>query len=713
MGKKNLFFLGIVLLQALACPAQTTYDARNGGSVYPHGVYRILNIYVNIVYDQTPERDPFFGQQTPNWEAGDPDKLNDHPPVYLDRFLDTGRYAQPRGIMTRLFAEASLGHFILLGDFVVVNIRQSEIAPGQKGRDFGNADVIRSALRKIEQLGGVKTIYGHNRIADYDRFEKGNPGQPKKMQPNGKPDIVMFCMRNTTRGTDARGKSFNYGQHKNGEGNAYEGNACSKCSLLMEGQYMNNEITTSQNVGVNDMSQVYKNISFHEFAHCLFGGNGFHTSGGNHFGTGNAAVFMGLQGGYGLMGGANSSLICVNGYERWRMGWLDTISNPEGWAISANGRKGDISRADGPQQFQLRDFISTGDALRIQLPYTDAGAENQYLWLENHQVGRNNKLDFLQYSNEDACRPAGRPGIYAYVQVGKDRLQGGNPGDVYPGDQTDNLRMLTAKGNWDMRLEGLHDTVKCIAWNAAQPSVSYRRENPFCGANDLQSLMFDVSGKAEKIDAKTLCTYPWILRNAGLSGNSLPFMGDDETAFAGRQALDMCSNPAAVNVITCYTSQYNANFTPHKKSNNKNIYLSGLSIEMAPMSDGVMQVDVRWDDYHARRNARWTGPVVLKEQLIVDPGVTLTLDQNETPVQFERDSISGYFSPITTLRCESGSSLMLKAKSKLVLDRNSQLILREGSTLILEKKSKLILKRGSKLLIDGGKVIRQGKIIEK
>lgn len=698
MVKRVVLLVVIVLLQASVCAAQKMYDARNGGSVYPHGVYRILNVYVNIVYDQTPERDPFAGLDTPNWEPGDPDKLNDHPPVYLDRFLDTGRISEPRGVMTRLFAEASLGHFILLGDFMVVNVRQSEITPDKPGRDFGNAELIRAAIRKSEQLGGVQTIYGHDRLADYDVFERGNPGQPKKMEPNGLPDIVMFCMRNTTRGADARGNAYNYGQHKTGEGNAYEGNACSKCQWLFGGVKVSNEITTSQNVGVLDMSQVYKNISFHEFAHCLFGGNGFHTSGGNHFGTANAAVFLGLQGGYGLMGGANSSLVCVNGYERWRMGWVDTTANPKGYEITANGENGDLRRKDSEQRFLLRDFITTGDALRILLPYKDEGSENQYLWLENHQVGRNGKIDFLQYSNEDACRPAGRPGIYAYIQVGKDKLQGKNPGDVYPADQTDNLRMLTSKGNWDMRLDAFADTLRCIAWNSAQAALSYKRANAFCGYNDLQTQLFDTSGRAARIDVKTFCTFPWTIRRAGIPESALPFMGDDETAFTGRQRMDMCSNPAAVNVITCYTTQYDARFAEHKKIDNSHIYLSGLSVEMLPAANGAIEIVIRWDDYHARRDARWTGPIVLKEQLIVDEGVRLTLDQNETPLQFDRDSVSGYFSPVTTLVCESGSSLILKKRSRLVLDRNSQLILRPGSRLILEKKSKIVEKRGGRIV---------------
>lgn len=712
-GMVRMFLLVLLMFTAVLSNAQQTYDSRKGGSVPAHGTYRILNFYINIVYDQTPERDPYYEKDTPNWQPGNPDLLNDHPPVYLLNLLDTG-YAgkRPHGLMSRLFYEASLGHLILLGDFVVVNIRQSEITPVKKGADFGFQDVILAAYNKIDQLGGLKTVYGHDDLADYDLFEKGAYGLDKKAGPNGKIDMIMFCIRNSVR-QEGPGKTlYNYGQNNPGEGNSYENNACGKCSLPLGGGYVKNEITTVQNVGVDDNSLWLKNIAFHEFAHCLFGGNGFHTSGGNHFGTADAAVFTGLQGGYGLMGGANSSLVCVNGYERWRMGWIDTTGNPQRYDIAVNNANGDLTKADGPGTFVLRDFITTGDALRIRLPYVDPGAEAQYLWLENHQVGKNGMLDFLHYSNIDPCRPAGAPGIYAYIQVGKDRLTGPKTQDVYPSNQADNLRMLTSKGNWDMNLDNLYDTTFCISWNAVHPAESYKKENAFCGYNDLQSHCFDTTGNAARINGRTVCTYPWIIRRHGIPETALPFMGDDQTAFSGHSIIDLSSNPAAVNVVTHYTQQYNMQFSTAKKTNNKTLYLSGLSIEMTPRANGEVMVDIRWDQYHIRHSTRWTGTIVMKEQLTLDRGATLWLDQNESPDQLERDTLSGFFSPVTTFTCERGSVFEAAKKSRIILDRNSRWIIRSGAKVVLG--GKLILEAGTQVVVEEGAVFEnKGKIIER
>lgn len=78
----------------------------------------------------------------------------------VDNAINTG-YIQSYGYMGD---QSSLGHLIMLGDFVVVNIRQSEITPAKPGSNFGTAEVIRAALTKINSSGGLKTIYGHDHL---------------------------------------------------------------------------------------------------------------------------------------------------------------------------------------------------------------------------------------------------------------------------------------------------------------------------------------------------------------------------------------------------------------------------------------------------------------------------------------------------------------------------------------------------------------------
>jgi hypothetical protein len=108
--------------------------------------------------------------------------------------------------------------------------------------------------------------------------------------------------------------------------------------------------------------------------------------------------------------------------------------------------KSDTIKANGTATFYLRDFISTGDAVRILLPYTDAGALNQYIWLENHRLKINNgKEDYPAYW-ERPCKDDGTPGIYAYYQVGKDIRESTLYSVLLP-DYTDHLVPICADGS--------------------------------------------------------------------------------------------------------------------------------------------------------------------------------------------------------------------------------------------------------------------------
>lgn len=99
-------------------------------------------------------------------------------------------------------------------------------------------------------------------------------------------------------------------------------------------------------------------------------------------------AFLNIQGGYGLMGAANSGLVGCNGYERWRMHWKHLQSIDYISARNANNVQSvvsDISQEDGNLTFLLRDFVTYGDAVRVKLPYKDSiTSSNQYIWLENH-----------------------------------------------------------------------------------------------------------------------------------------------------------------------------------------------------------------------------------------------------------------------------------------------------------------------------------------
>jgi len=711
---KHLVLLLILLVLPSFGMAQQVFSSKNGIDIPPAIQMRMLNIFINIIYDQTPERDPLLNNKEHPWHAGQANSVNTNVPLFLKKYMDPDlTNDEPQGMITKYYYESSLGNFLCLGDFIMVDVAQSAITPQNPGANFSAFDLINAAITIINKNGGVRTVFGHDSVSDYDFFERGRAGLPKKTEPNGKIDFVQFVFRNSGRTFDGGKQLYNYGQNNPGEGNYIPGGLGKNKLLKFGNQYYENEMTSFQNLGMTELLHMTKTIVIHEFAHSLLGGNDFHTSGGNHYGTYGACPFIGLQGGWGLMGGYGASLISCNAYERWRLGWLSKQYNPHAFPISANQASADITRDMGTQSFILRDFVSTGDAIRIKLPYIDEGSSNQYIWLENHQVSRNNKYDYLSFSTTSECRDQGLPGIYAYLQVGRDILESEKLADIYPSYDTDNLKVISAKGNWDREIVSMTDTVNCVAWHSVNHSESCVRPNPMSGYVDEQSHFFETQGN--RITDKTYTDFPWIVYRKGIRYDNLPYLGDNYDAFTDGAAMDIGTNPSPTNALTYYVSQGGRKFVPYKRANTRHIYLTGLSISMSDMKNGTFKVDIRWDDYTIKNNTRWTGNIILKEKLILQNGKTIQLDQNYTPNQLHRDSLSGCFAPLTTFTAEPSSEIILQKNSKLLIDNNSTLILEESSKLVLEKKSQLVLKNGAQLIIRKGAVIHNngGKIVNK
>src|SRR5690606_30956583 len=111
--------------------------------------------------------------------------------------------------------------------------------------------------------------------------------------------------------------------------------------------------------------------------------------------------------------------------------------------------------------FVLRDFVPSGDALRIRMPFLPEGEYPQWLWIENHQTEARNgcPTDRFQYEGPGmpCVRPAA-PGIYAQMQVDKDQRSGSN---IY-GGYADYLRPVLANGNFDRQLRGDTITFQCL-----------------------------------------------------------------------------------------------------------------------------------------------------------------------------------------------------------------------------------------------------------
>ena len=405
------------------------------------------------------------------------------------------------------------------------------------------------------------------------------------------------------------------------------------------------------------------------------------------------------------MGATGSGLVGCNGYERWRMHWKHPQSTDYIAAQNANNSQSvvsDISITDGPQSFLLRDFVTYGDAVRIKLPYKDgSSSSNQYIWLENHQVGMNNKLDYLQYSNMYLCRPQGLPGIYAYYQVGRDILTS-DQGNVWDINHRDNLKVISAEGYYDY--EKIDDTynMNCVAYGEVSYVLQRGTDNPFCGGQDQQSHLFPSTS-----DSLLMVTHEYSMWRKVIGNDSidfLPCIGDNLDAFSTHTAINMGTNPSTCNTRTFHsanTSYTSPIYAYHSELNTRKTYLSGLGIEMIPQGMNYL-VNIRWDDFDIKNDTRWTGDVVLKDTAILTIGKTVTLAQNRTVAQNTRDSKTGLFDKSTLLTCVEGSYFQQNSGSQMLLTEGSSLVLDSGSTYVLQDSASMLVQEGCSLIVRKG-----------
>jgi len=428
--------------------------------------------------------------------------------------------------------------------------------------------------------------------------------------------------------------------------------------------------------------------------------------------------FLSYQYGYSIFA-TRISLESCTGYERWRLHWKHPATPDYITAHNAANTdyvNSDISKANGNLSFTLRDFVTDGDAIRIKLPYKDDNASNQYIWLENHKIGSNNKLDFLHWSDNPAndCRPKGAAGIYAYYQIGRDILSGRSD-EVWHDNERDNLRMMPAEGYWDFAIHKV-DTYRlgCISWEPYSHYFSRETANSFCGYHDMES-QFHADNTDNILMRKH--QYPMIRKKIGNQFiDSLVSNGDNRDAFSTHTKINMATNPSTCNAKTYYNNTASGmstfEFTAHAHRNNQTTYLTGLSIEMIPQSNKDVKVNIRWDDYDITNNARWAGKISNMEQVNLVSGNTIELVQNRTPAQFERDPVSGLFAPPTVLTCEQNSIFTQQPNTSVIVSEKSKLVLKNESVYTISQKATLIVEAGCMLEIEDGAILNLDGLLE-
>lgn len=652
----------------------------NGWYLSPHGTIRVLVIFAEVEYDKDPKLDPQPVAKK-EWPKGEL-------PAWRDDLFDPFPTDEPRAQVTRYYHETSLGQFLVLGDYLdtLVTVRES----GQHGlRDWSAM-----AWEEANKLGTLHTAHGLS-MEDFDLWtDCRSPGMPKINRPD-KPhsyDHVMVIWRNSHVLT-------------HGQGSTDAGSA---------GLLFGFPSDTQSRFGA--MNGLPFAILKHEFNHLLLGGNNFHSGGGN------APIFAGyfipVQGGWSMMGAANSSLMTASAWDRDRLGWMPEGSRHRIRAHSLAGEEvnGDLDPLAGDTGiFVLRDFVPTGDALRIRMPFLPEDEYPQWLWLENHQTkARNGSPTDVFHYEELGCVHAAIPGIYAQMQVDKERKEG----EGIFGGHADYLAPVLANGNHDWHLRG--DTIRfeCL-WGGRDVPYELKEAwaNPLTGLYEQEFPLFDRNGDGRLVRKEHIV--PRIGFHNGKLVDDGGFLGSARQVFTpqGNRRIAMGTNPSSANRLTLVTGAA-AEVNKGRKPDNRTVYLNGISIElMEQRGDGGITVRVKAGDTRLTGDVRWCADSIVLPPLkgfqgtalTMAAGKTLTIDRSGTPTRLDRqvdDRDRSWFSPPTRFTLAAGASAVFERKSRLRLLNNSVMHIMPGTVLTMDRKAKLDVAAGSRIIVHEGATLR-------
>ena len=550
----------------------------NGKSLPASGTLRVLLVFAEIEYDLHPNLDPLDPVKgTKGWVKGEL-------PTWKDDMFDPHPLANPKARMTKFFSDCSFGNLKILGDYYdgIVTVKESSV------KQISQYHILNQWVVKKISEGEFKT--GNNlKIEDFDLWTMTKMGHPKITPSNDDPllfDHVMVIYRNYNRQPDGTGRAAP------GRFGKFFGFNTDSYSIF--GAY----------------ERLPFNMARHEFIHLVLGDNNFHAGGGQSFGTN---YFLPLQGGWSILGAANSSFMICSAWDRDRLGW---VGPDKKYSLSAHNEKGqevitdlDATKLEDEGIYILRDYVSTGDALRIKLPGIPENEYQQWIWIENHQTKAFNKSEFdsFQYSHIK-CVDEPVPGIYSYMQVDKEVKEGPN---LYSG-YGDYIRAIPATGMYDFQFT--EETIKnrCVnngMYQAFIKSTDY--ENPLSGNHMLEFPVDDLDGNGS-ISSKEMKVIA-IEKVGSEFIYKLPYLGHAEMAFTleGNNTLGIGTNPSTANMYTLVSGEPGTRGgllgkDGFAKPNNRAIYLNGVSIKlMENLSGGRIKVQIKFNETEISQNTRW------------------------------------------------------------------------------------------------------------
>lgn len=151
------------------------------------GTYRVLSIFINIIYDGTYS---VFNPNISNgwWPINNIEGVNSTDLTsYFNDVFDLYDLKPRSGYFTRFISDCSFDSLIIISDFTSVEINASRINSSPGG---GYLNIANATIKYINDNGGLQTKNTHNSISDYDKAS----GVYKTT--NNKIDYIVFMVRN-------------------------------------------------------------------------------------------------------------------------------------------------------------------------------------------------------------------------------------------------------------------------------------------------------------------------------------------------------------------------------------------------------------------------------------------------------------------------------------------------------------------------------------
>ncbi|MCA1763692.1 MAG: T9SS type A sorting domain-containing protein [Flavobacteriales bacterium] len=671
--------------------------SENGWHIPTQGVYKILIIYAEVAYTSSNDfLDPDPSGST-NWPINDI-------PTWADDLVDQTSLTNPQGYLSKYFREASSGNLEVIGDYLEGPSNNGVFTVNYSGT-LANPDLTGPLATVINTAMGTSFLSssGQTNASYFDNFSDSQEYQVKTTPSTDSPssiDHVMVVWRNHPKynGGNAMASGGSFGNITGHPSDTW-------CQLGAK----------------NGVMPTF--IPRHELGHLVLGNNSYHCAGG---GNQVENYWIPATGGHSMMGSFGSALLSWNGWDRYRLGW-DASGNSH--LISARNSTGttevsgdlDASNPSDAGTYVLRDFVETGDAIRIKLPFIDSDNEfEQWLWLENHRTKAYNANEFDQFTFQPSttCVDDADWGLTISMQIDREE----KCGDPLPTGYIDYYRQLSADGMWERDFEPpILD--QCTGWSDVNRS-SRLLPNPLTGYGDVDGypLKLDASPNMSQNEQKAVNAdfvagnYEYKLFS---NGNPRQFFKS-----SGNDKMTISTNPSSAAQMNLVGRD-----APVATKNLRKIYLNGVSIKILEMQpNGYIKVEIKFDEVNIQNDVRWCAPEIVLNpisspsgySLNVESGHTLTLDHGtaatrmNSPITFEGEDV--YTSP-TVMQIKSGATLNLESGSELIVDRRSTLALESGSkiqvengaTLRIRNEGALNIEDGAELDVsDGGEIIIEG-----